>query len=389
MAVSTEHTKDILMGDGVNTKFPFTFQVIEPEQVKCLKVLASGEEIELLTTEYEVKLKNNGTNGGEITYPLTGNPLDAGNKLIVYRETEIKQDYTPPNGQIFDAVAIRMEIDRLTMQNQEQEESLGRSVQTSMGSGADPAEYLENVNTMLENARLLQEQTIAAAKKNLKDATEQAELATDKASSAGESKTAAAASAKSAADVVNGFDEHAATKQNAFDEHVSEKTTAFNANASEKQKNVDESAELARKYAQGTVDEMPSGSAKHWAEEARKIYNKTDVVAQSIYQERVILESGVIVLHERKCRYYREPAENEAFSIDISNINQPDMDITVDLILKMTSAVPIDLSAILPTGKWLDDNVPDFSDPGEYWIAFVSDDGGVTWRGSYEGMFAL
>ena len=146
---------------------------------------------------------------------------------------------------------------------------------------------------------------------------------------------------------------------------------------------------MARKYAQGTVDEMPSGSAKHWAEEARKIYNKTDVVAQSIYQERVILESGVIVLHERKCRYYREPAENEAFSIDISNINQPDMDITVDLILKMASAVPIDLSAILPTGKWLDDNVPDFSDPGEYWIAFVSDDGGVTWRGSYEGMFAL
>jgi len=160
-------------------------------------------------------------------------------------------------------------------------------------------------------------------------------------------------------------------------------------NAATSEMNAADSAEIARKFAVGSINEEKAGSAKYWAEEVRKIYNKTDVLAQSIYQERVILESGVILLHERKCRYYREPAENEAFSIDISNINQPDMDITVDLILKMTSAVPIDLSAILPTGKWLDDNVPDFSDPGEYWIAFISDDGGVTWRGSYEGMFAL
>lgn len=91
MAVSTEHTKDILMGDGVNTKFPFTFQVIEKAQIHCLKVLASGEEIELLNTEFEIKLNDNG--GGEVTYPLVGEPLAEGCKFIIYRKTEIKQDY--------------------------------------------------------------------------------------------------------------------------------------------------------------------------------------------------------------------------------------------------------------------------------------------------------
>ena len=95
MAVSTEHTKDILMGDGVNTKFPFTFQVIEKAQIHCLKVLASGEEIELLNTEFEIKLNDNG--GGEVTYPLVGEPLAEGCKFIIYRKTEIKQDYTPAN----------------------------------------------------------------------------------------------------------------------------------------------------------------------------------------------------------------------------------------------------------------------------------------------------
>ena len=85
MAVSTEHTKDILMGDGVNTKFPFTFQVIEKAQIHCLKVLASGEEIELLNTEFEIKLNDNG--GGEVTYPLVGEPLAEGCKFIIYRKT--------------------------------------------------------------------------------------------------------------------------------------------------------------------------------------------------------------------------------------------------------------------------------------------------------------
>lgn len=233
MAVSTEHTKDILMGDGVNTKFPFTFQVIEPEQVKCLKVLASGEEVELLKAEFEVRLINDGAGGGEVTYPLVGAPLETGDKLVIHRRTEIKQDYTPPNGQSFDAVAIRAEIDRLTMQNQEQEESLGRSVQTSMGSGADPKEYLNNVNEMLANARKLEELAVQETEKNLKDVKEQVEIATNEAISSEKSANNAAFSAETAANVVNGFDEYATEKQEHFNANANEQISAFNAASEE------------------------------------------------------------------------------------------------------------------------------------------------------------
>lgn len=369
MAVSTEHTKDILMGDGVNTKFPFTFQVIEKNQIHCLKVLASGEEIELLNTEFEIKL-NDG--GGEVTYPLVGDPLAEGCKFIIYRKTEIKQDYTPANSTTFSAESIKNEIDRLTMQNQEQEESLGRCVQTTMGSGADPSKYLENVNEMLTNARELQEKAVADSKQNIADAKKQVDIATEKAEAAALSEKNAATSAQSAADAVNGFDAHVLEKKTEFDNNAQEKTEVFDNNANIKQTAVDDSA----------------ANAEYWAKEAQKIYNRTDIQSQSIYQERVVLDSPVIVLQERKCRYFRNVASGDAFTIDISNVKQTDRDITIDLILNMPSVVPFDLSAIVPdASKWLGGEAPDFSDPGEHWVAFVSSDGGVTWRGSYEGIF--
>lgn len=127
------------------------------------------------------------------------------------------------------------------------------------------------------------------------------------------SKTAASASAASAEAAVNGFDAHVSEKQTAFDsnvvekttsfndnfdaktdlfnnntvnktavfnENAVEKTTSFNSNATEKQASVDASTEMARKYAQGNLDELPSGSAEYWAEQAR---NAAGVAGNSLY----------------------------------------------------------------------------------------------------------
>lgn len=399
MSVSTEHTKNIFMGDGLNTKFQPTFQIIENEQINCLKVLASGEEIEILNTEFEIRLINGGANGAEITYPLVGSPLEEGNKLIVYRQTEIKNDYAPPNGQVFDAVAIRTEIDRLTMQNQEQEEALSRSVQLSMGSGAKPEEYLDNVNEMLANARKLQEDAVWATEQNIEDVKAQVQIASEKAELAGESESAAAASAKSAADTVNGFDVHAAEKQAEFDDNVLNKTKAFDDNAALKQDAVNASVELARKYAQGNIDELPSGSAKYWRDSAEQIYNRTDIQPQSPYIDIVEMDSAVIPVQDKKCWYRREVASNDAFSINLSQCKKIYQCMTIDLIIVNPSALPFDLSAILPLGesetadlnkKWLNKSTPsEIAEAGEHWIALITSDWGQTWRASYEGVFEI
>lgn len=151
------------------------------------------------------------------------------------------------------------------------------------------------------------------AEKWAKYSEEQANLASNNAIAAAASKEAAAQSAQSAANTVNGFDAHAADKQQDFDDNAESKTNtynsnastllqqytdnaaqklsaynsndatktqafndnytsklnSFNTNASKKQAQVDASAEEARKWAVGTIQEQHSGSAKYWAEQAK------------------------------------------------------------------------------------------------------------------------
>lgn len=215
--------------------------------------------------------------------------------------------------------------------------------------------------------------------------------ATTQAKAAAKSAAAAAASASEAASTAAAFNTNAANKTTAFNNNAAQKQAAVDASASAAETSATESsasAETARKWAIGTKEEQPAGSAKYWAEKTQDIFNAADVQAQSIYQERVIMDSAAIVLQERKCRYFRNVASGDAFTIDVSNVKQTGKDITVDLIINMPSVVPFSLAAIVSNAsKWLGGEAPDFSEAGEHWVAFVSSDGGVTWRGSYEGMF--
>lgn len=131
--------------------------------------------------------------------------------------------------------------------------------------------------------------------------------------------------------------------------------------------------------------------AEYWA-------NNAEVQAQSLYQDAVVLDSPVIILHEKKCRYYRSVVAGDVFSIDKSALKQTDKDITFELILNMPTVVAFSFKPILPFGagetadenkKWMNGSSPDLSEAGNHWFAFTSHDGGVTWLGSYEGRFLL
>lgn len=76
---------------------------------------------------------------------------------------------------------------------------------------------------------------------------------------------------QNAAEKTTAFDNNSSAKVSDFNANVTEKTNIFNSNASEKQAAVDASAEDARKWAVGTLDERPEGSAKHWAENAKML----------------------------------------------------------------------------------------------------------------------
>ena len=142
--------------------------------------------------------------------------------------------------------------------------------------------------------------TNAAEKQASVDAS--AKAAAVSAAAAKVSEDNAKASADSAAATVSGFDAHAAEKQAAYDDNAAEKTDTFNANAAEKQEAVDasalgaaNSAEEARKWAVGSLDERPEGSAKHWAENAKMLtdeaLNGTDIPSGVRYARRNVILS--------------------------------------------------------------------------------------------------
>lgn len=288
MGINVTHVKDTLLADGVNKVFPFTFPVMDKADVKCLYVLPSGEETDLLATEYEVKLTET---GGEVTYPLTGDALAEGCKLVIYRETPRTTDYNPQNTTTFDAETISKEIERLTMENQEQDEKLSRAVSTGMGSEANPKEYLNEINRLLSNASEMQDAAVETSEKTLAEAEKQK-------NAAAASAAAAAASAKSAADTVNGFDAHAA-----------DKTTAFNNNAASKQALVDASASAAAASAQEAANSAVA--ARPLSD--KNITNCITAIPQDIKLELV---SGVLKL-KAGSKVYKANGESITISGDL------------------------------------------------------------------------
>lgn len=152
MSVSTVHIKDIIKGDGESKHFPFSFEVLENEQVFCIRVLANGSEVDILSTEFEVKL--NQDVGGVVFYPLFDEALGVDEKIVIYRETSIKQDYSPIDGNTFSAKTIKKEIDRTTMISQELKEQMARAVKVSISGDGNPDDLMDSMNQKVEVARI-------------------------------------------------------------------------------------------------------------------------------------------------------------------------------------------------------------------------------------------
>ena len=112
-----------------------------------------------------------------------------------------------------------------------------------------------------------------------------------------------------------------------------------------------------------------------------------DVQSESVYQDVQKITTAVVNLQERICRYIKDVAQGDAFSIDASNLKQKNKNITFELILNMPTPVSFDFNSI--TTKWMGGEAPDLSEAGQHWFAFTSLDNGTTWIGSYEGRFAL
>ena len=129
MTVQKELTKNIYVGNGQTTKFPFTFECPDnhPEYIRAY---VNGKNNKLTeTTNFSVDMTNKA-----ITYPANGEPLAADEQLVIMRELPVRQLMNLVNNGPFFAEDIETAFDEGIMIAQQSSEKLGRALVAPPGS---------------------------------------------------------------------------------------------------------------------------------------------------------------------------------------------------------------------------------------------------------------
>lgn len=126
MTVTATNTFNEFTTNGVTTDFAFDFAITDTSQVYAFTV--DGDE-QTDYTDFTVIQSESGE-GGTLT---TNSILDDVN-LLIYRKVDFTQEVDYNNGGRFPAESHEQAIDKLTLQNQDQQSDLDRSLKTPIGS---------------------------------------------------------------------------------------------------------------------------------------------------------------------------------------------------------------------------------------------------------------
>ena len=187
--------KQIYLGDGQTTNFPFAFPFTEAEYGKVAIYDIAAETETTLTRDYFVdaaasKVVYPGYPPGEEP-PESERPgvLPVGKKLVIYRSTPINQ--LKDLGEKYPLPIIEEMVDKNTMILQEMGDIMGRALVVEMGAEITPQEILTNLRGNVQKAI-----------EKASEAEESANAAAGSAAAAYESMGNAAESAQEAEDAV-------------------------------------------------------------------------------------------------------------------------------------------------------------------------------------------
>lgn len=200
MTVQNTIVKNVYVGNGSTTVFPFTFECNKAEHIQAFVKDAAGNITS--TTNFKVDLEQK-----NLTYPNTGEPLANGDKLIILRQLPLQQLLNLLNQGPFYAEDIEETFDEVVMMLQQMTEHIGRSLAVSVDIDSE-----NSFNTIIpleagKTFRVKDDGTgfevtedpgkvIDGAKALLKLTTEQAELAKEQADASSQSAVSAQNAAK-------------------------------------------------------------------------------------------------------------------------------------------------------------------------------------------------
>ena len=214
MTVQNTIVKNVYVGNGSTTVFPFTFECNKAEHIQAFVKDAVGNISS--TTNFKVNLDQK-----NVTYPNTGEPLPDGYKLIILRQLPLQQLLNLLNQGPFYAEDIEETFDEVVMMLQQMTERIGRSLAVSIDIDAE-----NSFNTIIpleagKTFRVKDDGTgfevtedpgkvIDGAKALLKQTTQQAEFAKEQADASSQSAVSAQNAANAAEAVAP---EYAKTKE--------------------------------------------------------------------------------------------------------------------------------------------------------------------------------
>lgn len=186
-------TSVVYTADGTQTTWSIPFPYGHVEDVKLFVKVGTSDIAPVASNLFSID-----TELGTITYPLSGDPLAANDKVIIMRITSQTQEETSTLSS-FKSQDIERMADKLTMEVQELQEQLSRCIAYNPVDAAegevDAQKYIDDLTDLKTQATTAASTATAQAS----IATSQASIATTKASEAATSAQNAATSETNAA----------------------------------------------------------------------------------------------------------------------------------------------------------------------------------------------
>ncbi len=310
MGVDTKQSRYVYQGPySVGDTAPIPFKYIKAEHIEVYR--------DATLLEYNVEYTITGQN----VYLMT--PIAAAESLVVMRNTARDQDSDFPQEGKFDSAEVEEALDKLTMQQQEQDDKLSRAVLLPVDSQVDNADlglpvpepgkalkWAKDLSGLI-NSKQDVDEVVDLANAAKDEATRQANVASAQATDAKSSALFAAEKLAQTTHAAEQAQEDIATAKteatNAITalkkSEVADATSEIQAEAMKNIEAIDaaglEAENKAKLYAQGTIEELPSGSAKYWAGVAKEsaqfdTYTKSELDGKlSAKQDALTFGSGL------------------------------------------------------------------------------------------------
>lgn len=151
MTISTEVNDVTHDGDGLQTSWPFQFNIPDDDSYEVLITAPTGAITVADPSTHSITGLNN-EQGGFVDYPLDGPALASGYKLTINRKLSYTQPTKLRQQRRYDPQVVEETMDRLEMQIQQVNAKADRSVQVPISSDTLPENYLSDIEVLAAQA---------------------------------------------------------------------------------------------------------------------------------------------------------------------------------------------------------------------------------------------